>query len=395
MSALWDAFKLQVWINVMITTIPTIVSVVAFMVYVLLGNELTAANAFVSLTLFNQLRFPLFNLPRTITLVTLAQVGLKRLEAFLLLEETDRQEVTQAAQPGTDSISLKGDFTWDRDADRPTLQGIDVSIPAGSLVAVVGGTGSGKSSLLQAMMGFMELKDGEEPVLRGSLAYVPQSAFIFGGTVRENILFGNPFQQLRYNEAVDAACLAPDFDLLPGGDQTELGEKGINVSGGQKQRISIARAVYSQNDCVLLDDPLSALDAKVGRRVFQRCIKGYLKGKTVVLATNQLQFVEDADTVLYMKDGRVAEAGTYHELMAIPGGVFAALMAESKVEGEEEEEAAGAGAEQQRLVAPEVVEKVQAKGKAGGSKLTTQESRATGSLSVDTIKAYASALGSR
>mmetsp|Transcript_7887 Transcript_7887/g.22525 ORF Transcript_7887/g.22525 Transcript_7887/m.22525 type:complete len:1670 (-) Transcript_7887:66-5075(-) len=399
LAALWRAFKLQTWISVLLNTIPTLVSVVAFAVYVLLGNSLTAAKAFTSLTLFNQLRMPLFRLPQTITQITLAQVGLKRLQDFLLMSESAPEEPQQAPAPGESCITAKGNFTWDIASLTPTLTGIDLDIPAGSLVAVVGGTGSGKSSLLQALMGQMDQTDGYYPSMKGSLAYVPQSAFIFGGTVRENILFGKDFEQSRYNEAVDAACLMTDFEALPGGDSTELGDKGVNVSGGQKQRISIARAVYSGHDIVLLDDPLSALDAKVGRRVFQRGIKGYLKRKTVVLVTNQLQFVDDADIILYMKDGKIAEKGTYEELMALEGGLFAALMSEAKVEQDEESGAEKSAEEGDKLVAPDVQMTEGRSRKVGqrenASQLTAKEGRATGTLSMETITGYRKALGGR
>jgi len=216
--------------------------------------------------------------------------------------------------------------------------------------------------------------------------------------VRDNILFGQEFEQSRYNEAVDAANLGPDLEALPGGDQTELGDKGLNVSGGQKQRISIARAVYSRSDVVLMDDPLSALDAKVGRRVFNRCIKGYLRHKTVVLATNQLQFVEDTDLVLFLKDGAIAEAGTYAELVAKEGGAFATLMSEAKVDAEEGEEGAAdkdSSAHGPGPVAPEVVAKPVTAESAATSKLTQQEGRSTGSLSWDTVKGYVKELGGR
>ena len=145
-------------------------------------------------------------MPRTITLVTLAQVGLARLQDFLLLSETSPSEPTEAAPEGQTGIRVKGDFTWDADAERPSLEAVDLDIPSGSLVAVVGGTGSGKSSLLQAMMGLMDQRKGPEPAINGTLAYVPQAAFIYGGTVRDNILFGNEFEQTRYLASGSFSC---------------------------------------------------------------------------------------------------------------------------------------------------------------------------------------------
>jgi ABC-type multidrug transport system fused ATPase/permease subunit len=143
-----------------------------------------------------------------------------------------------------------------------------LEIPVGTLVAIVGGTGEGKTSLISAMLGELSHAETTSVVIRGSVAYVPQVSWIFNATVRENILFGSDFESERYWRAIDATALQHDLDLLPGRDLTEIGERGVNISGGQKQRVSMARAVYSNSDVYIFDDPLSALDAHVAHQVF-------------------------------------------------------------------------------------------------------------------------------
>ncbi|RVW39449.1 ABC transporter C family member 1 [Vitis vinifera] len=152
-------------------------------------------------------------------------------------------------------------------ADRPTLSNVNLDIPVGGLVAIVGGTGEGKTSLVSAMLGELPPMSDASAVIRGTVAYVPQVSWIFNATVRGNILFGSPFEAVRYEKAIDVTALQHDLDLLPGGDLTEIGERGVNISGGQKQRVSMARAVYSNSDVYIFDDPLSALDAHVGRQI--------------------------------------------------------------------------------------------------------------------------------
>ncbi|GCB76940.1 hypothetical protein scyTo_0017522, partial [Scyliorhinus torazame] len=158
----------------------------------------------------------------------------------------------------------------------------------GSLLGVCGNVGSGKSSLISALLGQMNLQKGVVAA-NGSFAFVSQQAWIFHGTVRENVLFGKVYDEGRYKNVLEACCLLQDLAILPFGDLTEIGDRGLNLSGGQKQRISIARAVYSDQDIYLLDDPLSAVDAHVGKHIFEQCVKKILRGKTVILVTHQLQ----------------------------------------------------------------------------------------------------------
>ncbi|XP_075328739.1 ATP-binding cassette sub-family C member 12 isoform X1 [Odontesthes bonariensis] len=189
------------------------------------------------------------------------------------------------------------------------------------------------------MWGAMHLLQGSISA-NGTFAYVSQQAWIFHGTVQENILMGEPFDQAKYDRVVDVCSLRADLKILPYGDQTEIGERGLNLSGGQKQRISLARAVYSIKDIFLLDDPLSAVDAHVGKHIFEECIKKELKGKSVILVTHQLQYLEFCDDILVLEDGEVREAGNHLSLMKA-NGRYAQLisnyqMEQSKTQKEEE-----------------------------------------------------------
>jgi ABC-type multidrug transport system fused ATPase/permease subunit len=215
------------------------------------------------------------------------------------------------------------------------IKDIDLSIPRGSLTAIVGAIGSGKSSLLQGLMGEMRRTEGKV-TFSGSTALCAQSPWIQNATVRENILFGQPWDEERYWAAVRDSCLEPDLELLEDGDGTEIGEKGITLSGGQKQRVNIARAVYFNADIIALDDPLSALDAGVGKAVFFNAIIGALSGKTRVLVTHALHFLPYVDNIILMDDGRIAEQGTYNELKAA-NGEFARLIREFGSEDQHDE----------------------------------------------------------
>uniref|UniRef100_G3N5J3 Multidrug resistance-associated protein 1 n=1 Tax=Gasterosteus aculeatus aculeatus TaxID=481459 RepID=G3N5J3_GASAC len=302
---------------------PFLVALSTFAVYVLIDehNVLDAQKAFVSLALFNILRFPLNMLPMVISSMVQASVSLKRLRVFLSHAELQEDGVDHKAAVGTShSVSIvDGVFSWSR-AESPTLKRLNVCIPEGSLVAVVGHVGSGKSSLLSALLGEMDKLEGSVAV-KGSVAYVPQQAWIQNATLRENIMFGQESREAWYQRVVEACALQPDLEILPAGDETEIGEKGVNLSGGQKQRVSLARAVYCERDVYLLDDPLSAVDAHVGKHIFEQVVgpQGLLKDKTRVLVTHGLSYLPQADLILVLVEGEVSEMGSYQHLMATEG----------------------------------------------------------------------------
>jgi ABC-type multidrug transport system fused ATPase/permease subunit len=182
-----------------------------------------------------------------------------------------------------------------------SLQDISFTAKKGNLTAIIGDTGSGKSSLLAALLGQMNLVQGECKVY-GSISYVPQEAWLLNMSLRDNITFGTEYDVRLYNKTIKVCALTRDLDLMADGDKTEIGERGINLSGGQRQRISLARCVYKYSDIVLLDDPLSAVDQQVGKHIFTQCIKEFYREKTVLFVTHQLQVRIFKDLVFYELD---------------------------------------------------------------------------------------------
>ncbi|KAE9591373.1 putative xenobiotic-transporting ATPase [Lupinus albus] len=382
-----------------LNSVPVVVTVISFGVFTLLGGDLTPARAFTSLSLFAVLRFPLFMLPNIITQVVNANVSLKRLEELLLAEERVLLP-NPPLEPGLPAISIKnGYFSWDAKADSTTLSNINLDIPVGSLVAVVGSTGEGKTSLVSAMLGELPPIADSTAVMRGTVAYVPQVSWIFNATVRDNVLFGSAFDPARYGRSIDVTELKHDLELLPGGDLTEIGERGVNISGGQKQRVSMARAVYSNSDVYIFDDPLSALDAHVARQVFDKCIKGELRGKTRVLVTNQLHFLSQVDRIILVHEGMVKEEGTFEEL-SNQGPLFQKLMENAGKMEEFQEENIDIETTDQKLSSEPVANgaladhaKSGSKPKEGKSILIKQEERETGVVGLNVLGRYKNALG--
>lgn len=212
------------------------------------------------------------------------------------------------------------------------LHGVNLTVSPGELVCVVGRVGAGKSSLVQGILGEMEMLGGTVTV-GGSLAYAAQQAWIINATVKENVSFGKKFDDKKWEHCVEACCLAADLEVLPAGADTEIGEKGINLSGGQKQRISLARALYQDADVYILDDPLSAVDVHVGRHIFERFIDGAIKEKARLLVTNQLQYLPRADRIILIDAGQVVASGTYEE--CLQNESFNRLLAEHNVQAGE------------------------------------------------------------
>ncbi|KAJ8247979.1 hypothetical protein GJAV_G00236800 [Gymnothorax javanicus] len=309
------------------TCAPALVSLATFAVFVSVGaeNVLTAEKAFTSISLFNILSFPLGMLPMLIAYMVQAAVSIKRLEKFLGSEELDSAAVGCDPSFSTAVSVSDGTFSWEKDAD-PVLKDVSLDIKPGRLVAVVGSVGSGKSSLISAMIGELHCLKGHINI-QGSVAYVPQQAWIQNATLRDNILFGSALDEARLQKILDACALGPDLELLPGGDLTEIGEKGINLSGGQKQRVSLARAVYSSADVFLLDDPLSAVDSHVGNQLFNKVVgpNGLLKDKTRILVTHGLSFLPHVDEIVVLVDGQVSEVGSYSKLKS-SGGAFSEFL---------------------------------------------------------------------
>ena len=197
------------------------------------------------------------------------------------------------------------------------LNNINLTVKKGEFICIIGEVGSGKSSLIQAILNNMIImqNDNTKIIVNGNISYVGQEAWIQNSTIQNNILFYRPYDSTKYQSILDLCELNQDLEAFPGGDLTEIGEKGVNLSGGQKARISLARAMYCDNDIYILDDPISALDAHVGKNIMNNCIMGYLKGKTIILATHALQYAAFADKIYYMKNGEINWEGTYNELI--------------------------------------------------------------------------------
>eukprot|EP00058_Branchiostoma_floridae_P006725 XP_002592213.1 hypothetical protein BRAFLDRAFT_84642 [Branchiostoma floridae] len=323
----------------------TISSIATFTAHVMAGNDLTPEQAFTVLACFTILRSMLMITPFAVRSVSEAIIATRRMKDLMIMEE--RKALTGAPSKANISVEIRGaTLAWDRqekteeatskenhDADdvektvAQTQEGdallaveklfdINLTMFKGTLLGVCGSVGAGKSSVISAILNEMRLVKGDVAV-EGKIAYVAQQAWILNATVRDNILFGEDFNSIKYDQVIEACCLKPDFEQLPGGDLTEIGERGVNLSGGQKQRISLARALYADKDIYLLDDPLSAVDAHVGEHIFRQYIKEGLRGKTVFFVTHQLQYLSDCDEVLLLKDGRIAGKGPHRRLMTM------------------------------------------------------------------------------
>ncbi|KAK7024232.1 hypothetical protein VNI00_016449 [Paramarasmius palmivorus] len=411
--------------------LPTLAAVLSFIVYAITGHELEPSIIFSSLSLFNLLRTPLTFLPVALSSIADAANAFSRVQDVFLAEVMGENI---KFDPELDvALSVKNaHFTWDapppskitakpaiptvsaastavekvkqvinRKADSAVnseisekqpetpktedrifrLKNINLSIPRGKMCAIVGPIGSGKSSLLQGLVGEMHRTDGEI-VFGERVGYCPQIPWIQSATIRDNITFGQPFDEEKYWKIVTDACLLPDFEMLsPDGDLTEVGEKGISLSGGQKQRINIARALYFGSKITLFDDPLSALDAHVAKDVFENVMQGALAGTTRIIVTHALHFLPHMDYIVTLNDGAIVEEGTYSELMA-KGGAFARFIEEFGSTESQEESADKRSPEKKTEDNPAV--RGEKKRDTTSKKLMQTEDRNVGSVSFST-----------
>ncbi|XP_043243521.1 multidrug resistance-associated protein 5-like isoform X2 [Amphibalanus amphitrite] len=350
-------------------TVPVISAIITFLCHVGAGYNLTAAQAFAYLALMPIIEISQHCIAYGAPVLAEGLVVLSRMKSILLMEEqqpyvevpsdVNQAVVLQSATLAWDAVGGDNDSAGaaakNKDANgdgrgaetealrpalpipsRDALIDIDLVVPKGTLVGICGPVGAGKSSLLSAVLGLMRLRSGQV-ALDGSCAYVGQQPWILNATLKENIRFGHSFDAKRYFTALRACSLHKDVTTLPGGDETEIGERGINLSGGQKQRVALARALYADREIYLLDDPLAAVDSHVGKHIFQEYIKTALKDKTVLFVTHQLQYLSQCDTVCLLKEGRVVESGTHAKLMS-DAAEYAALIS-TYVEEEEQDEA--------------------------------------------------------
>lgn len=296
---------------------PIVVGSVIFFTCIFLEVPLTATNIFTVLATFRIIQEPVRMVPDVLAAVIQVNVSLHRIDKFLQADELQSDAVERKVFKETEhAIRMENcTLTWHpKMEEQPALEKISMSIQHKQKVAICGTIGSGKSTLLQSILGEVPKSSGTICV-SGHIAYVAQSAWIQTGTVKDNILFGNPMDELHYTKTLQSCALEQDIANFSHGDLTEIGERGINLSGGQKQRIQLARAVYSNADIYLLDDPFSAVDADTASSLFHDCILGALLEKTVVLITHQVEFLPAFDSILVMHEGKIQQQGTYERLL--------------------------------------------------------------------------------
>eukprot|EP01039_Chlorochromonas_danica_P003955 gene3955-4327_t len=393
------AYLVAIAFTFILQAVPVFMPVLIFYTYVRLGHTLDSAKAFTAISLFNLMQFPFVFLPLGLSQYSQSLVSLKRLIQFFAADElksylmryprsdglavhiqsatlgwvqegelanmdmlrstlskkekdekdklkkNKEQEEKNLKQKeevaGLDNVDLQlMDTEEGVQGNGPnrsveTLRDLNISIRRGELVAVVGPVGCGKSSFLNSLLGEMNLLSGEVHI-DGSVAYCDQRPWILNDSVEGNILFGREMNEARFDSALYASCLEEDIKILPGGLQTQIGEKGINLSGGQKARVALARAVYRDADIYLLDDPLSAVDAHVAQFLFHECVRRALAGKTRILVTHHVHLLPHCDRVIVLVDGEVKVQGTYAEV--VESGIDLSQLATKPKEAEEEDE---------------------------------------------------------
>ncbi|CAN6675011.1 metal resistance protein Ycf1p [Trichomonascus vanleenenianus] len=309
--------------------VPYLFSGATFALFVYIEDvPLTTDIVFPAMALFNMMTGPISEIPRFITTFVDSGVSFSRVRDFLVSDEIQENAVTRlpAVPEGEESISLK-DVTmrWDKYGDA-IFENFNLSVNHGQLCCIVGKVGTGKTSLMRSLLGDL-YKDTGEITVKGSLAYVSQDPWLMNASVKENIIFGGKFDPEYYYKTIDACALSPDLDVLPDGDDTEIGERGVSLSGGQKARLSLARAVYARADIYLMDDPLSAVDEHVGRHIIDSVLgpDGLLSGKTRVLATNALNVLSHADNIILLENRAIAEQGSFAEVMSQTGKLNALI----------------------------------------------------------------------
>eukprot|EP00049_Salpingoeca_infusionum_P013021 m.242611 g.242611 ORF g.242611 m.242611 type:complete len:1470 (+) comp15333_c1_seq3:97-4506(+) len=421
----------------LVPVLPALAVMVTFLIQAYVKGTLITVEVYPVLALFNVLRFSFAVLPMGVKAAAEATVGVSRLKRFLLLadmrlpikqldtpgfavelkqatigwvapaskldpmtvpSDSHLTSPTMPVEDGFSSLDLdalwpsnKQDLNDPKSAPQPTsfqLNKVDLKVKQGETIGICGSVGAGKSTLLSALLGQAFVTSGH--VARsGSVAYCGQQAWIQPDSLKKNILFGKEEDETLYASCIDVCCLAQDLEMLPAGDETEIGERGINLSGGQKQRINLARAVYANRDVYLLDDPLSAVDAHVGKRIFEECIAGVLGVKTVLLVTHQLQYIPKCDRVCFVHDGYVFVDD--HESLLQKNALYKEFMEfhlkqhmTEEEEVKEESESSTKATGQQLKRAPNSKSK---------GKLTEKEEMNRGSIDGDTYRVYAKALG--
>ncbi|KAF5283712.1 hypothetical protein FQR65_LT13747 [Abscondita terminalis] len=333
---------------------------VTILAYVLWGYDIDAKKVFVLTGFYNVIRQSMtVYFPQGVTQIAEANVSINRLNNFLLYDETqlskgskkgekggttygsmNKTDVSHMYTKGTreEAIYMQyGTAKWSESSTDNTFTNLNLQIKRGSLIAIIGPVGSGKTSLLHAILKELPLLVGTLEI-NGTVSYASQEPWLFPGNVRQNILFGQSWEKARYKTVIKKCSLERDFNLFPYADRTIVGERGVSLSGGQRARINLARAVYKEADIYLLDDPLSAVDTHVGKELFEKCIKGYLRDKTIILITHQLQYLKDVDHIIILENGIMKAEGTYQKLQDSGLDFAKLLQRDSAAEVEETDE---------------------------------------------------------
>jgi len=293
---------------------------VTCIVYVLSGGILSAEKVYTSILILNFSRYWVnYCAHKGLMFVINIKLMNKRLEEILQIKDILQLHKEGNKDQGSLlqedlAVSFK-DYTayWSQKAEKPCLKNINVSIKNNQLIALIGKIGSGKTTFLLSFLREIPVTSGQL-LFKGTISYVEQEPVIFSGSIQDNILFGNEFDSMFYAQVLRACNLTEDLQQFDHGDQTIVGERGVTMSGGQKARLSLARALYARSDIYLLDDPLSAVDSRVGKIIFERAIKQLLKDKTVILVTHHLDYAKQADKVVVMKEGSVEAQGIFEDL---------------------------------------------------------------------------------
>ncbi|RUP16849.1 P-loop containing nucleoside triphosphate hydrolase protein [Jimgerdemannia flammicorona] len=416
LKAIRSRLMQYLWMGNVWFIIPILIMLSVFLAYTkLAGNELTATVAFTALALFTNLRFALDEMPFIVSSILQTKVALRRVADFLAEPEIDK-DAHEVRIGKAEFIGFKDNasFQWfynvpdgtgaEPDSANPgqkfKLKNLNISFPPGELSIVCGPTGCGKTSLISSLMGETNCLAGRAVLPRkrsahrrdeggavSGTAYVSQTAWLQNDTIRNNVLFGRPFDEDRYQQVLYMCALTRDLEILEHGDQTEIGEKGITLSGGQKQRLALARAVYSQADIIILDDCLSAVDAHTAKHLYEHCLMGCLmRGRTRILVTHHVGLcLRGAAHVVAMRDGEVVGSGSPADVLR--SGV---LGDEVTLEEERIEEKESEAVEGKVPVLPVTVTK---KHEEGSGKLVADETRAKGGVSREVYALYFNAAG--
>ncbi|XP_068202669.1 ATP-binding cassette sub-family C member 5-like [Palaemon carinicauda] len=440
--------------NTLTPCIGILATIATLLSFTLTGQAVTSSEAFTIFNLFTLMGFTVSVLPYVMRCLAEAAISLSRMESLLNLPEhkqtsagkdsagtaieiedaifawdeiniddkkeklkhvrkrttsTDEKDTSEEESPSSSNTckknrsenssksiagSIEGTMSENRGKHENSSSGlyrITLTVPHGKLVGVCGSIGSGKSSLISAICGDMRINRGNIFV-NGKIALVTQQAWIYSGTLRDNLLLGASYDEIKYKETVRVCCLQSDLDMLPAGDLTEIGDRGINLSGGQKQRVNLARAVYSDRDIYLLDDPLSAVDTKVASAIFNNCIKSHLRGKTVMLITHALHLLEQCDEIVVMNGGRVSEQGTHGKLLARRGDYYQ-MVGGIGVEGGDSCKGPKESTKPEEGAAERQRESSEEEGLGLDGKLTTEETKESGGVSALVYKTFVRVCG--